>query len=187
MSINVDLFCFINQGLKNPLFDCIMPVVTHLGGFKFLLAMLIVVIVYAHFKNKKVLKRVMILALIAFLFSDIIVAVLKHLINKPRPFVTLDIVNLLITEKDPFSFPSGHASSTLSVVTFLVLNMKELARKHYMIIDALLVAFAIVIMFSRIYVGVHYPVDVLGGALIGIFGALIVNHFKDSISKIIWK
>lgn len=181
---NVALFNFINHNLQNPVFDFILPIVTHFGGFEFLLALLIVIILYAHFKNKKTLKKFTILALIALLFSGLMVFLLKHLIHEPRPFVSFADVHLLVVEDDPLSFPSGHTTSTLAVVTFFILNMKELAKKHYRIIDVLLVIFAIAIPFSRIYVGVHYPVDVIAGFIVGIVGALIVNHFKDKIWNI---
>lgn len=175
-NINVDLFYFFNHNFQNPIFDAVMPIVTHFGGFKVLVVVLIIVIVYAHFKEKKTLKRITFFALIAFLCSDIVTAVLKHLVQEPRPFVTLDNVRLLITEGDPLSFPSGHTTSTFSFVTFYVLNMKKLAKEHYKLIDAALVIFAITIPFSRMYVGVHYPGDVLAGAAVGIAGALIVNY-----------
>ena len=183
MNINVDLFYFFNHNLQNPLFDGIMPIVTHFGGFKVLAVVLVVIILYAHFKGKKTLKRFTLLVLIAFLCSDIVAAILKHLVNEPRPFVTLDNVRLLITENDPLSFPSGHTTSTFSVATFCILNMKELAKKHYKIIDVALVIFALIIPVSRMYVGVHYPGDVLAGAVIGIVGALIVNKYKNKIIK----
>jgi undecaprenyl-diphosphatase len=124
-----------------------LPIVTHFGGFEFLLALLIVIILYAHFKNKKTLKKFTILALIALLFSGLMVFLLKHLIHEPRPFVSFADVHLLVVEDDPLSFPSGHTTSTLVVVTFFILNMKELAKKHYRIIDVLLVIFAIAIPF----------------------------------------
>ena len=183
MSVNVDMFYFFNHNFQNPIFDAVMPVVTHFGGFKVLVVVLIAIILYAHLKGKRTLKRLTILALIAFLCSDIVTAILKHIICEPRPFVTLDNVHLLIAEDDPLSFPSGHTTSTFSVVTFFVLNMNELAKRHYKLIDAALIIFAVVIPFSRMYVGVHYPGDVLAGALIGIAGALIVNKYKNSIIK----
>lgn len=187
MSINVDLFYFFNHNLQNPILDCLLPIITHFGGFKVLAVVLIAVIVYAHLKKKETLKRITILALIAFLFSDIITAILKHLIHEPRPFVSLDNVRLLIVENDPLSFPSGHTTSTWSVVTFFVLNMKELAKRHYILIDVALILFALVIPFSRMYVGVHYPGDVLAGAVIGIIGAVLINHYKWKILDIIKK
>lgn len=87
-NINVDLFYFFNHNFQNPIFDAVMPIVTHFGGFKVLVVVLIIVIVYAHFKEKKTLKRITFFALIAFLCSDIVTAVLKHLVQEPRPFVT---------------------------------------------------------------------------------------------------
>ena len=184
-NINVELFQFFNHSLENPFFNAFMPFITHFGGFIWLVVIMLLVIGYAWIKNKQSLRKIAILTLIALLFSDLIVFCIKHLINAPRPFISLSNVNLLIAENDPYSFPSGHVTSTFSVVTFFILNMKELAKKHYMLADIALIIFAIVIMFSRVYVGVHYPGDVLAGAIIGICGAFIINRFKDEILSII--
>ena len=59
--------------------------------------------------------------------------------------------------------------------------MKEFAKKNYLVIDIALVIFAVLIAFSRMYVGVHYPGDILAGAIVGIVGALVINKFKDKI------
>ena len=185
--INLELFNFINHSIQNPVFDCIMPVITHFGGFEFLGVLLLIVLVYAHMKKKNTLKRIIFLSIVALLFSDIIAVVLKHLIHEPRPFATLSNLHLLISENDPFSFPSGHATSTVSVVTFLILNMKELTEKYYKVIDIFLIIFAVLIAFSRIYVGVHYPFDVLAGIILGLFGAFVVNKYKDKIAGIFFK
>ena len=179
--INIDLFFFFNHNLINPFFDAIMPVITGTGGFICLCLFLILLILFSKFTKRETLKRIAVLALIALLFSDIIAAILKNLIQEPRPFVSLDNVHLLISENDPCSFPSGHATSTVSVVTIFVLNMKELVKKHYLIVDILLIVFAIVIPFSRMYVGVHYPFDVLAGIIIGLFGAFVINRYKTRI------
>ena len=183
--INVNLFYFFNHSFQNPIFDSIMPVISHLGGFKFLLLLLIIIILYAHIKRKETLRNMAILSLGALLFVGIIVACLKFFIHEPRPYVTLSNVHQLILENDPFSFPSGHTASTWAVVTFLVLNMKELTKKYYKVIDVALIIFAIVIPFSRMYVGVHYPFDVFVGFIIGICGALVINRYKQEILKII--
>ncbi len=184
MDINVDLFYFFNHTFKNPFLDYTMPIITHFGGFEFLLLILIAILLYAHLKNNGTLRKIIFLTLIAFLFADVITFILKHLIHEPRPFVSLNNVNLLIVENDLLSFPSGHTTSTFAFVSFLVLNMKELS-KNYKIINVCLIIFAIIIPFSRMYVGVHYPGDVLAGAVIGIFSAFIVNHFKEEILFII--
>ena len=61
--------------------------------------------------------------------------------------------------------------------------MKELTKKYYVAVDVALVIFAVLILFSRMYVGVHYPGDILAGTIVGLVGALIINKFKD---KILW-
>ncbi len=185
MSINVDLFYFINHNLHNPVFNSIMPLFTHFGGFISMVCILVAIILFAKFTKRDTLKKIAILALIALLLSDIIVLCLKHIVNEPRPYLTLPDVNLLIVEDDPYSFPSGHTASTFSVITFFVLNMKELVKKHHLAVSVALIIFAFIIPFSRVYVGVHYPGDVLAGALIGMCGAFFVNRFKDKILGIL--
>ena len=65
--------------------------------------------------------------------------------------------------------------------------MKKLTEKHYKVIDIFLIIFAVLIAFSRIYVGVHYPFDVLAGIILGLFGAFVVNKYKDNIAGIFFK
>ena len=185
MNINVDIFNFFNHSLQNPVFDSIMPILTNFGEFEFLLLIIIAAILYAQITRRKTLKKVAIIALAALLFSDAIAFVLKHMVHETRPFMSLDNVRLLVREDDLNSFPSGHTTSTVAVVTALILNMKELSKKHYLILDIVLVIFAVLIGFSRMYVGVHYPGDVLAGAVIGLIGAFTNNHFKDKIFDIL--
>ena len=185
MNINEIFFYYINGNLQNPFCDAVMPYITHFGGFVWLLIIVIAIILYAKLRNRQTLKKIAILALIALLFSDLIAYGLKLIVQEPRPYLTLDNVRLLIREDDIFAFPSGHATSTLAVVSVFLLNIEELIKKHYVIASVLLMAFAVVILFSRIYCGVHYPFDVLAGALIGMAGALVVNRFKDRIFSLL--
>lgn len=176
MSINEILFIFINQYLQNPYLDMIMSTITHFGGFIWLLVIVLAILLFAKLTNRDTLKNVALMALIALLFSDLIVLILKNIVHEPRPFMSLENVRVLIPESDPNSFPSGHSSSTWAVVSIFLFNMEKLVKKHYLIVDIVLVIFAITILFSRVYCGVHYPGDVLAGALIGIFGAFLVNY-----------
>ena len=57
MSINVDLFYFINHNMHNPIFDLIMPLFTHFGGFIFMVCILVAVILFARFTKRNTLKR----------------------------------------------------------------------------------------------------------------------------------
>lgn len=177
MDINDILFIYINQYLTNPTLDMIMPIITHFGGFISLILIVLALIVFASVTKRHTLRKVAIIALVALIFSDLIAVLIKNYVHAPRPFMSLDNVNVLVVENDPNSFPSGHATSTLAVVSVFLLNMEDLLKRYHVIVDIILAIFAVLIMFSRVYCGVHYPADVLVGALIGIFGAFIVNAF----------
>ena len=86
--------------------------------------------------------------------------VLKRVFNRPRPYVTYPDLKSLSTEKS-LSFPSGHTSAAFSVATSLSLNFP----KWYVIVPAY--TWAAATGYSRMYMNVHYPSDVLAGAILG--------------------
>ncbi|MGZ7118877.1 MAG: phosphatase PAP2 family protein [Methanobacterium sp.] len=128
-------------------------------------------------------KKVAILGVIALFISNGVVYLLKPLIAEPRPFLVLGNVHLLVPENEIYSFPSGHTTSSFAAATVIGLkySIQLFNRKLKLIYP--LIAFAAVIGFSRIYIGVHYPFDVIFGALIGILCALTVLRFEGRIFK----
>jgi undecaprenyl-diphosphatase len=103
----------------------------------------------------------------ALLAQSAVVWVVKQLVQRPRPFLSLGTHPTIPTPTD-FSFPSGHASGTFTVAGFvlaLCLAMPEL-RARWAIVAALVVV-SMGIALSRVYLGVHYPGDIAGGALLG--------------------
>lgn len=101
----------------------------------------------------------------------------KNIVARPRPFVTYPEITPLVTPGDVYSFPSGHTLSSFCAATACLYY----SRKG----GAACAVLAILIGLSRLYVGVHYPSDVLGGALLGIVLGLIsvylVNKICDSV------
>lgn len=84
---------------------------------------------------------------------------LKHMIARPRPFKMDDTKSLLIKEPADYSFPSGHTlSSVISVCVILHTNV---------VFGAIAAVLCLLILFSRIYLFVHYPSDILGGIGLG--------------------
>lgn len=179
-AINTSLFNFINHGLKNPVFDAIMPAITELGSFVFVTIFLIIVFLIAKFKNKEEIKNIILICIISVLFVGLITVIIKYIVNEPRPFMELSNVHLLVVEDDLRSFPSGHTATVFSLITCLILNIKGYV-KHYKAVSCLLILYGIIIGFSRIYVGVHYPIDVIFGAAIGICGSIFILNFEDKI------
>lgn len=89
---------------------------------------------------------------------------LKHLVARNRPFHKLEQLRPLIELPKDWSFPSGHTTSSVSAALLLLCGLPLYAG-----IPALIMG--LMIAFSRMYVGVHYPSDILGGAVMGIFSA----------------
>ena len=174
MNLNIDLFYFINNALANPLFDVIMPHLSDCGGFVTLLVLCILAILVLRYYKKEKYLEIAKMCLYALVLSGIIAACLKLTYHSPRPFTVLEHVRQLVVPTEPNSFPSGHSSSSMSVVTVLVWCLRD-----NKILITLLIAFALLVAFSRVYVGVHYPFDVFVGALVGVVSGVVVLKLKN--------
>lgn len=97
-----------------------------------------------------------------------ITIILKKIINRPRPFVTYPNDVTQRTKTGPYSFPSGHSTAAFATATALSLSTKkwEIAAPSF--------AYAALVAYSRMRLGVHYPSDVLAGSVIGIGSGFIV-------------
>ena len=118
------------------------------------------------------------LCLISVGLSDGIASVLKTIFERPRPCRSLEGVNLLVGCTESFSFPSNHSSNAFALAAALSYFFKGTGMLFYPI--------AGIIAFSRIYVGVHYPSDVILGALLGILvfytASVFYNRAKENIT-----
>lgn len=163
---DIPLFNLINHSFSRPLLNLSMPVISRLGGGElyFLLG------VWLLFSRKKEIKTLGILLIAGLTVSFYTAAVLKILIARPRPFVALSNVILLAASEKSYSFPSSHAVSA-----FMVASLSSSHFKKYILFYSL----AALMAFSRVYIGVHYPSDVIGGAVIGI----LIGYFLVRIGK----
>lgn len=173
MNLNTEIFYFINNNLSNPILDFVVPKFTNLGGFVGLLVLCILAIAICRHYNKDKYLQISKLCLYALLLSAGIVLCLKLGIVEDRPFKTLGHVHQLVVPSEPNSFPSGHTASTFSVVTVLADQFWQ-----NKILVSVLIIFSLLLAFSRVYCGVHYPLDVLVGAMVGILSAIIVLKIK---------
>jgi len=109
--------------------------------------------------------------------SFLVTYVIKLLVAFPRPFQTITTLHTLIALPSDYSFPSGHATVTMAFATAVYVHHKKLGM--------LLFAFAFAVGVARVYVGVHYPIDVGVGFLIGFFIPKLIAHFfikKESLT-----
>ena|SRR3989338_10071838 len=94
--------------------------------------------------------------------------VIKFFTAIPRPFVALNFTPL-IAEPAEHAFPSGHAAVAFALAAAVWLALKN-KKPHRYIVGGIFMFFAILISFSRVYAGVHWPLDVLAGATLGAAG-----------------
>lgn len=106
---------------------------------------------------------------VSIVVSRLIIAeIVKILLRRPRPYTALEIVNKLIVENNDFkSFPSGHAAIFFAIAMAVYFFNKKLGIAFFIS--------AILISVARVFVGVHWPSDILSGAIIGIISAVIIN------------
>ena len=177
MHYNTVLFYSINLGMENGFLNMLMPALTDFGSF--IAWGIICGLIYLFGGSKS--KQIAILGLAALILGNAVVYVLKYVVAEPRPFLVLGNVHQLVPESEVYSFPSGHSASSFAVATILGLKYSlNFKNKRFRLIYPL-IAFAALIGFSRVYIGVHYPLDVVFGALIGILSALTVLRLEDNI------
>jgi len=174
--IDKEIFIAINQGLSNPVFDWLLPILRNPFTWAPLYLFLIIFLI-KHYGKMGIL--IVICTLINFGVTD---GISSHLIKKNvkrvRPCNDIEFkhdVNIRVRCGSGFSFTSSHATNHFGMAMFLIVLLRR-RWKHILWIG---LAWAFVISFSQIYVGVHYPFDILCGALLGsLIGFVNGNIFK---------
>ena len=170
--IDLALFHVINQMLANPFFDWLMPLFDKPKGW---VPFILIFWLLMAYKDQKYRKILLILVPLIILFCDQFGGFIKDFGLRDRPWFALGIENVRhlggMGGKHA-SFPSNHASN-VSGIAFLFSFIYP-HRWHYFW------GFAVLIMYSRVYIGVHYPIDVLTGFMLGtlISCSLIIAYKK---------
>jgi len=127
------------------------------------------------FVNFKKYFKMVIKALFAAIFARfVIVEIIRYFFPKPRPFVH-NHINLLLNKTNELSFPSGHAAFFFALATVVYFYNKR--------IGILFFISAFLISVSRVFAGVHWPSDILVGAISGIISGWLVNKIFKKVRK----
>lgn len=151
-----NIFFYINERIKCNLLDKIMPKITHIGGPVFTIVMTVFLALF----GKNNVKTSAMEALFALVSSHLFVQLLKKRYTRPRPYMVLANTNTFRQLLKDYSFPSGHATASFSIAMTFSIFFPSLA--------IVFISLAVLVGLSRIYMGLHYPSDVLMGSTIGI-------------------
>ena len=159
------------QNLHSPILDKIMVAITYLGE-KGIFWISIGVILLFFKKTRKCGLFMLISMMLGLIFGN---GLLKNLVARQRPCWIDNTINLLVANPKDFSFPSGHTLASFEAAITILLFDKRWG------MAAVVTAFFIGI--SRLYLFVHFPTDVLAGAVLGSIIAVTVYHLGNKIEK----
>lgn len=161
--IEQNILLWIQENLRNEILTPFFVLITSLGNAGIFWILLTIGLLIP-----KKTRRVGILSASALLLSFLINNVLlKNLIARARPYEVIEGLSYLVRKPIDYSFPSGHTGSSFAAAVVLFLSFPKKYSVWFLVL-------AFLIGFSRLYVGVHYPSDVLVGALIGTLAAVFV-------------
>lgn len=164
LSADFQVLAFIQQHFHNPLTDFLFPLVTYLGELGACWIFLALVLLFIKKYRRAGAVMLIAMALGALLGEGII----KNIVCRPRPFQYFDAAcPLLIDPPSGYSFPSGHSCASFAAATALFLQHRRAG--------SLALVLAALIAFSRVFLFVHFPTDILAGALLGILLAVAVT------------
>lgn len=164
IQIDRELFFAINHGLSNSLFDWLMPILRDRYTW---VALYIFIIIYSIKTFKKQGLIMMIFLALTFGIADFLSSsVIKPTVQRLRPCNETEIkaeVNNLVDCGTGYSFPSSHATNHFAIAVFLIMMFYH----KWKSILPIGIIWAGSISFAQIYVGVHYPVDIVTGTILG--------------------
>lgn len=180
--MDIQLFQLINQTWQNPFFDWLMPIMRHKNTIASIYLVIASILFY-----KKGLNIALLIAVSAALTlgvaDQISSHVIKPMVARLRPCNEPALegqVRELVSCGSGYSFPSSHACTCFAFAAFGSLAFVRTRRKR---IAPMLFAWAATVGYAQIYVGVHYPFDVLMGALVGIMTGCVGYYFFNHIRE----
>ena len=186
------ILLWIQDSVRSDALTPIVKVITHMGDKGiFWIALTLILLCFRRTRRTGVICTAAMV--IGLLITNLAI---KNVVARPRPYAEgmIDGLKLLIEEQKDWSFPSGHTTNSFATA-WVIFRRTTLGRRvgaGARFAGILALVLAILISLSRLYVGVHYPTDVIGGVIIGIFSAEVAlrlwkvffRHNKQLVKRI---
>lgn len=170
-NIDINILYFIQNNIQNKFLNPIMIFLTSLGNLGFIWIAISILLIISK-KYRKIGLLTLAVLIVNTLLGE---GLLKYIIERSRPFATYESLHIMIPKPSSYSMPSGHTSASFAAAFMLAYYFKNIRVYIY--------SLASLIAFSRLYLLVHYPSDVLTGALLGYLSFLIVIKSYELIQK----
>jgi undecaprenyl-diphosphatase len=165
LNLDTQLFYFVNETLANPVTGKFFALITESSNWSILYLFCALWLLFFDGKRGRIVFATLIVAIL--LTDQITSHVIKELVGRMRPCQTLEHINLLVSCGPGKSFPSSHAANNFAAAFVLSFFYKK--NPWVFFVTASLIA------LSRVVVGVHYPADVIAGAMVGTCIALLLR------------
>ena len=175
-TLDGNILLFIQEFIRNDLLSAILVPYTHMADIG---QIWIIICAIALLFRKT--RKAGAFGLVSLLLGHIVNSeILKTLIQRPRPFLDVAGLVTIIDPPDSTSFPSGHSCASFAAVGALlrVLRKENFWPKWGTVV---LSTMAVLMALSRIYVGVHYPTDIIAGRLVGLFCSWVVVRYGGPV------
>lgn len=169
LSIDTSIYNFISNNIMTNGLHPYVKVITELGGVTVTIIITLLIVIFSKSYRWFIAGNVVVTTLIN--------QIVKHIVRRPRPSV------LRLVEESGYSFPSGHSMVSVALYGIIVYTIYKNVKNKYVkwISIVLLSLLVLLIGFSRIYVGVHYFTDVIGGFTLGLVVLIIYIDIYDRI------
>ena len=195
MGWDAGFLLYLQENIRSDVLNPVMKFITHTGDKGIALIALVIILLLI-----PKMRQVGIIAAVSIAFEAIITNLfIKNIVARTRPYDSVDGLVCLIGKQKDYSFPSGHSGAAFAVAGVLIvialLGLPAMAEEGkitrtkmtlaYKLFAVLMIIYAVVLAFSRMYVGVHYPTDILGGTLLGVATSFIAYFaYHVTIRKI---
>ena len=172
LTLDADILLYIQDHIRSSFLDKIFPNITFLGDAG--IFWILLTVVFLCFKKTRRAAVCSAIALVGSLLLNN--CILKPLVNRTRPYELIEGLVLIGEKAKDGSFPSGHTAASIASA---VAMCRYLKKRWYLP----LIGLALMISFSRLYIGIHYPTDVLVGLLDGILLAVIAWVIESKLYR----